>query len=506
MPISRTARTIAAACLVVVTLLGAAPRPAAALEPPRPLPGYRPAFVTETGSRPWTDCLWASGAMLLDKWTSGRIHVSRQDLRALSDAHSGGSSLADLRVAFGKLGLDLGYSPGGGMRLSWRALLKRLGAGAGAVLLGDDGKMPRRYGRWDPAFWKKTGEADNHAVYIERYDAGRGRVWLMDPLASGDWHGEWISVAALRKFAWSHGGSVSAAVSPPAEAAPFAGVSVAPAAMAVSASSIVASWHIRAPARWHFRGADVNATFAATDSPLVAAAQAADAGAGSVGPVDTTAGGGAAPAQPSARVNGRVLGASAPLPTTPGAYLAAMTLTDRRFGQVIAATRPAPVFVPGTRRAFLQVNVRGQSLVAGASTAVSVYAANSGTDSWTDGGPAGSVPSDAFVRDTRVVAAWVRLGPASAGDAAPGAPDVAPGVASDRASATLAPVELQRVPLVPGRAVRIRGTVVAPAAPGRWALVVDVVDDIVGSYAALGSAPAVAIFDVVAARGIEPVQ
>jgi hypothetical protein len=433
--------------------------------------------------------------MLLDKWTNGRIRVTRQDLRALSDTHAGGSSLADLRVAFGKLGLDLAYSPGGGARLTWPALLKRLGAGAGAVLLGDDGKMPRRFGRWDPTFWKKTGDADNHAVYIERYDAGRGRVWLMDPLAPGDWNGEWISVVALRKFAWSSGGYVSAAVSPPAEVAPFAGVSVAAAEVAVSSSSVSASWRLRVPARWRFRGADVSATFAAAGSPLVAAARAADAGVGGIG-----SGGGSPPVTASARVDGRVLGASAPLPTTPGAYLAALTLTDRRFGQVIATTSPVAVFVPGTRRAFLQLTVRGQSLAASAQTAVSVYVANSGTDSWTDGGPAGSGPSDAFVRDTRLVATWVPLGP-SAGDATAGAPTNAP----DPAAAP-APVELQRVSLVPGRAARIQGTVVAPAAAGRWALVVDVVDDLAGSYAAQGSAPAVAIFDVAAARGIEPTQ
>ena len=70
---SRTARALAAACLVVATWLSVMPAPAAALEPPRPIPGYRPAFVTETDTRPWTDCLWASGAMLLDKWTSGAI-------------------------------------------------------------------------------------------------------------------------------------------------------------------------------------------------------------------------------------------------------------------------------------------------------------------------------------------------------------------------------------------------------------------------------------------------
>jgi len=38
---------------------------------------------------------------------------------------------------------------------------------------------------------------------------------------------------------------------------------------------------------------------------------------------------------------------------------------------------------------------------------------------------------------------------------------------------------------------------------GRWALVVDVEDSIVGSFATLGNAPAVALFDVVPPRRIE---
>ena len=52
-----------------------------------------------------------------------------------------------------------------------------------------------------------------------------------------------------------------------------------------------------------------------------------------------------------------------------------------------------------------------------------------------------------------------------------------------------------------GEMVTVRDTLTAPAAVGRWALVIDVVDDVDGSYAALGSEPAVAEIDVVAARG-----
>ena len=60
MPIDRPARSLVAICLALASLLTIAAAPASALEPPRPLPDYRAAFVTQTDQRPWRDCLWAS--------------------------------------------------------------------------------------------------------------------------------------------------------------------------------------------------------------------------------------------------------------------------------------------------------------------------------------------------------------------------------------------------------------------------------------------------------------
>ena len=71
---------------------------------------------------------------------------------------------------------------------------------------------------------------------------------------------------------------------------------------------------------------------------------------------------------------------------------------------------------------------------------------------------------------------------------------------SDAVGSPLEPVVIGTVPLAPGEIVTVRDTIAAPAAVGRWALVVDVVDDVDGSYAALGSAPAVAPIEVVAPR------
>ena len=68
------------------------------------------------------------------------------------------------------------------------------------------------------------------------------------------------------------------------------------------------------------------------------------------------------------------------------------------------------------------------------------------------------------------------------------------------------PVDLLGMPLAPGELGRFRGDLRVPDQLGRWALVLDVEDALVGSYAALGSAPAVAIFEVVPPRGIEPID
>ena len=474
--ISRSARALAAACLVIVTLLSAVPAPAAALEPPRPLPGYRPAFVTERDERPWRDCLWASGAMLLDKWTNGEVTRTHQQLRSLSKDHRGGSTLADLRAAYARLGIDLRFSPDGGVRITWSELLRRLANGAGAVLLGDDADLPRWYGRWDYSFWKLTKKEkpnkDNHAVYIERYDRKHGRVWLMDPLGRPGWKGEWISVRALRRFAWSHGGALSVAVTPTAKTAPYADVTIEDSRISMTSTTLAASWGLTTPRTWSFPGADVRATFEPADDALLAAA-------GSVPVTQAAAAAGDAPAKPVAAVHGTSLVATAALPAAPGAYRATFTLTDRRFGDVVAQTEDVAVFVPGPRRATLRLHVRNETIQTGKVVSVSLSVANTGTESWADpvelaGPEAAMLPA----RATRVVARWIPL--------------------DDSVDTALpAPVEIQAVPLAPGSLVAVRAKLLAPALPGAWALVVDIVDGVDGSFAALGSAPAVQVFELV---------
>ena len=527
MPIDRPARTVIAVCLALASLLAIAAAPAAALEPPRPLPEYRAAFVTETDQRPMRDCLWASASMLLDKWTNGKVIRTHEQLRALSgDAH-GGSTFQDLHVAFAKLGFSVPDNRAGN-RLSWGELLTRLRRGAGAIVLGDYGQLPSWYGRWSYGFWKngqplthkqkvaaKAAEAarkaahkpkskakppnDNHAVYVERYDARRGRVWLMDPLGRGHWHGEWLSVRALKRFAWFSGGSVFAVTTPVAAPPPYKGVRFVGASMGLSDDAVTATWRIRGPRKWRYPGADVHVSMTPATSPLEAAAQSA-----LVGPVVTLD---PAPAHPTSGVQRKSLRIRAALPTSPGVYLASMSLTDRRFGRQVVASDQVAVFVPGKQRATVRLNVNDSILTAGGSLQLNASVANAGESTWAeasgpDGDDAGRVMPSARARDTRLVAHWIRLDDPVGG---PDTTDAAGPDAGDAASVP-GPLSLMGLPLAPREQGRFRGEIPVPDGLGHWALVLDVEDAIVGSYAALGSAPAVALFEVVPPRGIEPID
>jgi hypothetical protein len=464
----------------MASLVAVSPQPASALEPPRPLPHYRPAFVTETDVRPWKDCLWASGAMLLDKWTNGAKTVTHQRLRRLSGDLGGGSLLPDLANAYARLGIKLTYSPDGGARITWSSLLRRLASGAGAVLLGDDSKLPRWYGRWDYGFWKGKGKTDNHAVYIERYDRSRGRVWLMDPLAPAGWGGEWISVASLQRYAWSRGGLLFAAVTPAAKPAPFARVRLAQPVVTQTSVTVDAAWPVHAPRRWRFPGADVKATFQRAADPLRASVTATA--------VASRPDHGSPARKTSARVVDRSLVVSARLPSTPGAYLAELRLTDRRFGRRVVDTGPIAVFVPGPRRASLEIVLGERVAMAGSVVDASIRVANTGTLTWTDAPASLLAQETASARDTRLVARWIAI----TDDAGEPVDDGAP--AGDPAPAT---IDIARTPLQPGTGVTIDAPIRLPVVPGRWALVVDLVDDVDGSFAVQGSAPAATVVDVV---------
>lgn len=172
-----------------------------------------PHFVTETNDTKWDDCEWASAAMLIEKWTGDQ--VDRRALRAAANVAKGGSSFRDVtRGTDYLLNLHLRYSPGGGDPMTWRQLLARLADGGGAVVEGAYSRMPQWFKRWDRKFAASGSVKSAHAVYVERYQPKRGRVWLMDPLGRDGYNGEWISVYALEYYSYTSSGLVHAMATP----------------------------------------------------------------------------------------------------------------------------------------------------------------------------------------------------------------------------------------------------------------------------------------------------
>ena len=445
---------LAALALSALMLLGATP--VAAKDPGVPLPGYQPTFVTERRPGPWVDCVWAATAMLLDKWSAGEIVVSRERLRALSGDVIGGSSFADVQVAGARLGIAIATSPYGGDFVTWPELLARLRAGGGAVLVGDDAKLPKVYGRWDTKFWTKTGTKDDHALYLDHLDPSGTEVWVMDPLAPADWSGEWVPVRALRAFAWhTSGGGLWTIMTPAARRAPFAGVKLGLPAASVVDSSLRLAWPvIHAPRTWTVPALDVTATFVAIAPPLVPPDDALVVAVSPPGTVSSAA---------SIAGPRRALSLAAAAPTTPGVYQVAVRARERRFGHLVAATS-LTVYVVGPRNAALALHLAHQSSAAGSLVRLEAIVTNTGTSAWADVAlaPIPGLPS----RQTSLALAWVSVADPS----------------------QIVPLEVALPePLGPGQTGLVDVVLSAPAVAGDWLLVAGLTDSIDGPFAGTGT-------------------
>ena len=475
MPIRRSlGRSLGAALFSASLLLTALPGTSLALDPPRPLPGYHPTFVTEREAGPWEDCAWAAAAMLLDKWTNGVAAVGRERLRALSKDKTGGSSFYDIQRSFAGLGLQLRWSPSGGDRITWPRLLDRLNRGSGAILLGDYGKLPRRYGRWDPTFWRRTGPLDDHALYLDAYDRKTRRILVMDPLAPAGWRGEWIPVSALKKFAWHAGTALWAATTPTALGAPFVGVELGPPAANGDAAAFHVRWPVEAaPKGWIVPGTSAAASVQAIVEPDPLATDVA------AFPADP-----AVPRVAVARTSGDAdaVSAALPLPTAPGIYRVTVALAETRFGRELTTAGPFNLYVPGPRAWSFAVPDE-QEIEPGGMARVSFVVANIGTESWAE--PL-DVPDPTSVesplpRNTRIVGTWVGSG----------GPDASPG-----GSAAPPDIEFGPTSLEPGYTQSFDALVRAPTQAGLWRLVLRVVENDDQKDDFLGSAPGVMTFDV----------
>ena len=469
----RFPRTLGALALAIAFLVPAA-LPAAAREPHRPLPNYHPVFVTqrERGSTT-ADCLWASASMLVEKWTAGRITMSKDRLRRLSGDTKKGSNFKDLAPVLRRIGLKARWSPEGGDFVTWNEMRARIRAGGGAVLLGDYHELPRWYGRWAPKFWKKKGKKDNHAIYLDRYDGRTDQFWVMDPLAPAGWKGEWIPARYLRSFAWqTGGGGLWVMLTPTAKRAPFSGVKLAPPEAAVRDGQLLVDWKVsKAPKQWKLPRVKVKTRVERLKNP---------AALGITDWMSTLAGEPAAKKRkPTARYAQKTIRAQMATPAKPGAYRIALSLADRRFGRT-AARSSTVVFVPGERRGSIVVR-EPEAVIAGKSFDLDATVMNTGSVDWAD--PEWLSAPDRR-RNTRVRALWHLL---ESDD-------------RDAERAAADPEELLEVPLKPGQVTRGRLSVTAPKVPGRWVLTLDVTDEDDGSFAAGGSAPRTMVIKIVEPR------
>ena len=213
----------------------------------------------------------------------------------------------------------------------------------------------------------------------------------------------------------------------------------------------------------------------------------------SVAPVAPASKAGVPAVARTVRLGSGMLNATVPLPAAAGTWRVDAGLRDKRLRRTVA-TAALTVYVPGARRATIATTT-AQGPVAIGRFALNTTVTNTGTVTWSDPDWTGLSPRTAAgPRSTRLVATWVLVSP-SDDASAHGLEPVAP-----------AAVTLSSLPLAPGRSAMIATTIATPTAPGRWALMLDIVDDIDGSFATHGSRPGAILVDLVETiAGLTPV-
>lgn len=142
--------------------------------------------------RIWEDCLWTSAIEIVRFVGLTAIPATHYEAEALRDASGepplGGSNHSDLSdgllVRYGiSLRQGLGFSA-----------LTVLSVGSGAVVNGSWSRFPlsHRLRRWDDF-------AGGHSIAVFRLDTS-ARFWICDPLAPGDYDGEWASFSEVSTF------------------------------------------------------------------------------------------------------------------------------------------------------------------------------------------------------------------------------------------------------------------------------------------------------------------
>jgi chaperonin cofactor prefoldin/DNA-directed RNA polymerase subunit M/transcription elongation factor TFIIS len=182
---------------------------------------YRPPFITETDEIRWDDCTVCSTLMATASATTGETvarpswaPMSKTEMKVLRerirnylgpDDQTGGTNMADMRVAFAKEYPWLPQIPSyAEQRNSWSECRDRLLKGWGGIYMGNPSQVSdqnSKLRRWT------TNDNFGHAIWVDRArqtSAGATEYFVMDPLGRGTYSGEWVPEQDLREYTWTY--------------------------------------------------------------------------------------------------------------------------------------------------------------------------------------------------------------------------------------------------------------------------------------------------------------
>lgn len=180
---------------------------------------YVPPFVTETDEKNWDDCTVCSTLMATAAATTGET-VSNKNWRPKNSKQlkrlrerirnhlgpgnqTGGTTMADMRVAFKAEYPWLPKIPSYvEQQNTWKKARNSLLSGWGGVYMGNPALVTNKNSglrRWT------NNDNFGHAIWVDRARetaSGTYEFYVMDPLGSGSYDGEWIAEEDLSEFTW----------------------------------------------------------------------------------------------------------------------------------------------------------------------------------------------------------------------------------------------------------------------------------------------------------------
>jgi hypothetical protein len=180
---------------------------------------YVPPFITETDEARWDDCTVCSTLMATASATLGETvanknwsQMSKTQLKVLRerirnhlgpDDQSGGTNIADMRVAFAKEYPWLPQIPSyEEQKSTWEQARYQLLNGWGGVYMGNPSNVQN-----EASPLRRWTNSDNfgHAIWVDRARkniSGDVEFFVMDPLGRGDYSGQWVDEVDLKQFTW----------------------------------------------------------------------------------------------------------------------------------------------------------------------------------------------------------------------------------------------------------------------------------------------------------------